>query len=245
MKSTLKDFTTPYLYIEDEAMYHLRQSGGWQYKGMPTEIIDPIMRILQNQIYTLGQRRILWKMIRGNAFKVLGPEGWSSYRYVCEETLSESTSNSGGPPFRLLPTKMSISENKSCNPPVVSPFTFEEERQFPGKYAKYIGASYLSDVTYRVGRCEGGTLLIHSPSTHLLIESENRYETDGYNIRYNLNAIIKRLFEGKDFILYPYGYSLQDFLMRLVSRKGIIYSNFRLARSSPLSNLKIAGIKHT
>lgn len=245
MINPFKDLTTPYLYIEDEAMYQLRQSGEWQYKRMPAEVIDPMMRIFQSQIYTTGQRRILWKMIRGHDFKVLGPKGWSSYQFVCREILSTSMSRSGGSSFRLLPNEMSISENKSCDPPVVSPFSLNKERQLPGKYAKYIGDTYLSDLTYRVGRCEGGTLLIHSPSTHMLCEPENQYENATFNIRHNLNSIIERMFKGKDFILYPYGYSLQDFLTRLVSRKGMMYYDFRLKRSSTLPDLKIPGVRLT
>jgi hypothetical protein len=240
MINPFKDLTTPYLYIEDMAMYNLRQSNSWQYKGMPPEVIDPIMKIFQNQIYTTGQRRILWKMIRGHDFKVLCHQGWSSYQLACRKILSASISGSVGSTFRLLPTAKSISENKTCSPPLVSPFSFDQEPQSPGKYAKYISESYLSDVTYRVGRCEGGTLFIHSPSTHLPVEPEHRFE--GYNIRYNLNAIIERLFKGKDFILYPYGYSLQDFLNRLVSNKGVIYSDFRLITRSPIPGLKIPGI---
>jgi hypothetical protein len=240
MITPFKDLITPYLYIEDEAMYLLRQSGNWQYKGMPPEVIDPIMKIFQNQIYTTGQRRILWKMIRGHDFKVLCHQGWTSYQFACRQILTASISRSEGSTFRLLPTAKSKSEHKTCNPPLVSPFSLDEEPQFPGKYAKYIGESYLSDVTYRVGRCEGGTLFIHSPSTHLPVEPENRLE--GYNIRYNLNAIIERLFKGKDFILYPYGYSLQDFLSRLVSNRGVIYSDFRLITRSPIPGLKIPGI---
>jgi hypothetical protein len=245
MINTLTDLTTPYLYIEDEAMYHLRQSGEWQDKGMPAEVIDPMMRIFQSQIYTTGQRRILWKMIRGHDFKVLGPKGFSSYQFVCREMLRSSVCRTGGSLFRLLPNAMSISENKSCDPPVVSPFSLNKERQLPGKYAKYIGETYLSDLTYRVGRCEGGTLLIHSPSTHLLCETENQHESAAFNIRHNLNPIIERMFKGRDFILYPYGYSLQDFLTRLVSRKGIMYSDFRLERSSLLPDLKIPGVRLT
>jgi hypothetical protein len=242
MINPFKDLTTPYLYIEDEAMYRLRQSSDWQYKGMPPEVIDPIMRIFQNQIYTTGQRRILLKMIRYPAFKVLNRAGFSSFQYVCNELQRSKRSASGGSKFRLLPTAISMCENQSCNPPLVSPFSFDEELQLPGKYARYIGESYLSDLTYRVGRCEGGTLFIHSPSTHLPVEPEDRFETEGYSIRYNLNAIIERLFKGKDFILYPYGYSLQDFLSRLVSRRGVIYSDFRLTRRSPINGLKIPGI---
>lgn len=235
---------TPYLYIEDELMYHFRQSGNWKYKGMPPEIIDPLMRIHQNQVYTIGQRRILWKMIRGHDFKVITSQGWCSYQYVCGEILRESVSRTGSLPFRLLPTVMNETEERSCDPPLISPFSYDKQCHVPDIYARYIGSSLISDMKKRVGRCAGGTLLIHSPSPQLPAEYMSRDRDPVYDIRYNLKTIIKKLFKGEDFILYPYGYSLQDFLSRLTSRRDIIYTNFRLLRKDSHPKLKIPGLNH-
>ena len=223
----------PYLVIEDDAMMSLRTKTNWAYKGMPEEVLLPLIDALRNEIYFLGLRRILFKLNRGKDFKLIA--SWESgvagsFQYLCR-SIDRKENYKSLSSYALVATCKDSDGKRTAIDILSTPF-FRQKRM-TGKYAMYIAKDTLQDYKNRVGRCDGGTLFINSPQ-YTKIEFSNLEDSDdmGRLAAENQIQVLKSLMKGNDFILSPYGHSLQMLMQDLTTRQESILSEFKLTTVS-------------
>lgn len=214
-----------YVYIEDETMYHLRYGEIFAYKDMPKEILSLLEDYCRSNLYLLGLRRLLWKLVRGNDFKILTKDGWLSFQGLCKIVDDDNITKNQ---YRLKGTRINPNTKMKPYPPVSSPFDeFLNNRILPkNQYIKYLGRDTIKQISKRVGN--DPHILIHAKTSILTGKHESIGNNYPYNIEFNQEKIIDKMLKGEDFIIAPFGHSCQAFLTELTSLRERVYFDFRL-----------------
>ena len=215
----MKQRVCTYLVIEDYAMMSLRTKIDWGLKGMLEEVLSPLVDYLRNEIYFLGLRRILFQLNRGKDFKLIASwqggviRGFQHFCRSLERWVIDKTRSS----YALVATCKDSRSNSIDRDILALPF-HNNQREI-GKYAIYIARDTLLYYKNRVGRCEGGTLFISSPR-YSRTDCTTVECCDDMEIlsEKSQTEVVMALMKGHDFILSPYGHSLQMLMQYLTSR---------------------------
>jgi hypothetical protein len=229
--------TLPYLVVEDEWMMRLRRKRDWALKSMPEEVLLPLLNVYRDHVYFIGLKRILIKILAGSDFKLRSNWHSGSTRSFFSTCMQNDTSREVGYSSRYQfksNSWVNYGDRRQVRTLLLgTPFANGRVRR--GKYIEYIAGDAFREFGRRAGRCEGGVLLMnrHDLTNEYSIHMGRDICTET-NVCYrdpcdiSLNSIIKDLLRGQDFILPPYGYSLQSLLGALTYKRHMFPKRFRL-----------------
>ena len=114
------------------------------------------------------------------------------------------------------------------------PFQVNEIHFNRSEYDEYIAQLHFSCLEEDVGAKSGGNLIISNTDYYLSIpEKELREYVHSEELINRQNNILRSLMVGGDFILYPYGHSLQSLLSEIsYIEDGNISSDFKLVKKN-------------
>lgn len=223
--------------IEDRAMMQIRVMDHWAFKEIPEEIVLPMLDMHRKRIYYTGLLRLLRRLIRGADFKIV--DRWEnghirSFQHTCERLDAAGSESMARRYYRFVPAH--VSEYPSADKAYsraypLSPF----ERINPRieRYGKYIARDFFRATISEVGLCGDGCLFINQPCFGWELKDGNlasSFASQEKSARELQDIILSKLISEGEFILYPYGSSLQSLLSLLVSRNDKTYSSFVLRR---------------
>lgn len=254
MRSQIIIKSTPHLIIEDEIMQDLRRTNytefmvnpqemkwsQWMFNGVTEEASLRLIDCYRYHIYYLGLCKILKRLIAGEDFLLMGQRGSLSLNGVCCKLDSlEEQSRKGI--YALRPQRKShISPEKyAIFNQLVSPFEINDIQINSAEYKSFIAQSTPHYFMENVGERHGGILIINNTDYHLSIGDNKSYSIAQREEFHNRQIdILKSLIIGGDFILYPYGHSLQNVLSRIsYDNEGFVSSKFRLIKTKNLPRL--------
>lgn len=239
----------PYLIIEDDIMSKLRRIdyrdfiishqdskwSKWMFNGVTEEATRCLINCYRYNIYFDGLCKILKRLILGDDFKLNAGGEFVSLQGVCDKLKeSDNLSRQGNYAFQAQ-KKNSVSQDEflrlyQWKPP----FQVNEIHFNRSEYDDYIAQLHFSCLEEDVGTKSGGNLIISNTDYYLSIpEKELREYVHSEELINRQNNILRSLMVGGDFILYPYGHSLQSLLSEIsYNEDGNISSDFKLVKKN-------------
>lgn len=251
MKSQITTELTPHLIIEDEIMQELRRTNykefmvnpqeikwsQWMCNGVTEEASHRLIDCYRYHIYFLGLIKILNRLIAGEDFKLMGNV---SLNGICRKLDSLDEPSRKGIYALRAHRKSHISPEKHVIlNQLISPLEINDIQINSAEYKSFTAQSKTNYFKENVGARHGGNLTINNTDYYLSIAEYKSWNMSQKEEMQNRQEdIVKSLMVGSDFILYPYGHSLQNILSRIsYGKEGVVSSQFRLIKTKNLPSL--------